>query len=262
MLSLNHRYKAADQLARKPLIILHGLFGSSANWMSFMPKFSQYRDVYAIDLRNHGRSPHDRIMTIYEMALDIEQFMESHKIDQAHILGHSLGGKVAMELALCWPEKVSSLIVGDIAPFAYTRHDREPMLRAIKDLDLDFFRNRDEVDEALKQAIPNNGIRLFMLTNLQRQKDGMKWRCNMEAIYNHQQEINSFPETDKQYSGKTTFIAGSNSDYLTPDLYPSCKNYFPNADIEVIQDAGHWLHAEKPDEFTATVLEHLKDSNV
>jgi esterase len=231
-----------------PLVLLHGLFGSNENLGGIARALSDRFTVYGMDLRNHGRSPHADSMDYVDMAADVRDTLDAHGLDAATVLGHSLGGKTAMELALSAPERVSGLVAVDIAPIAYDRrHDQE--LEALHELDLSAVRSRGDADAALADPIPNPAIRQFLLKNLSRTDNGFTWRIPLETIHAEYAKIAAAPPSAGPYDGPTLFIRGGNSDYLPEEAETTIHERFPQARIETIPDAAHWVHVDAPEAF-------------
>lgn len=239
-----------------PLVLLHGLFGSNENLGSVARALADDFSIHAMDLRNHGRSPHGAEMAYPVLAHDVLETLAAAGIERTSILGHSLGGKTAMELALSRPRHVERLIVVDIAPIPYERrHDRE--LEALHALDLEQVSSRGDADRALAEAIPNPAIRQFLLKNLVRTEDGYSWRMPLDTIYREYADIAAAPASPGPFDGPTLFIRGGNSDYITDDSEPAIHERFPNARIETIPDAAHWVHVDAPEAFLGLVREFL-----
>jgi len=242
----------------KPLIILHGLFGSLGNWNNPIKSLSSAYQVITVDLRNHGRSPHCDAMDYTLMAADIVELMKHLDISKAHILGHSMGGKVAMQLALNYPELIDKLIIVDIAPVAYGAH-HEDVFKGLFAVDLKTLKSRSEADKQLSEHIDDVAVRAFLLTNLYRaHSKEFAWRMNLQAIYNEYNHISAAP-AGNQYPKPTLFIKGANSDYLIADYKDAVLNLFPASKYKVILNAGHWPHAEKPAEFSQLVMDYLAE---
>lgn len=241
-----------------PLFIAHGLFGSGRNWTSFAKAASAARRAVTVDLRNHGDSPWDELMDYPAMASDLLALVDAEADGAATVLGHSMGGKVAMAAALSRPDAVRAMIVVDIAPVVYAQ-SHAGYIEALQAIDLDAVTRRSEADAALAKAIPEPDLRQFLLQNLDFRDGRPRWKLNLAAILSNIDALMDFPfEADKsQYEGPALFIAGGNSDYLKPDHRAAIRGYFPNAQIEVIDGAGHWVHAEKPAEFASLVTEFL-----
>ncbi len=241
----------------EPLIILHGLLGSLDNWQTLAREFAKEYSVFTIDLRNHGRSFHNDIMDYPSLANDIAEFMNEHWIYNANVLGHSMGGKTAMQLALDFPELVQKLIVVDIAPKVYVG-GHQPLFDAMLNLDVNHLQSRSEADLQLKSSIPNDNIRLFLLKNLSRNKSGgYRWKSNLNAIVNNYSKILENIDGDIPSDIPTLFIKGGNSDYIDDDE-EIIKAYFSNAKIKIIEGAGHWVHAEAPAELLGLVKNFLR----
>ena len=234
-----------------PLVILHGFLASSRNWRQIARQLSSGFHVFAPDQRNHGASPHDAVMDYPAMADDLLAFMDGQGIGSAVLLGHSMGGKVAMWFSLHYPERVSRLVVVDIAPVAY-RHSFDMILQALKRLPLDRISNRKQADDFLAEAIPEQNFRQFLLQNLILQNGHYRWRIDLEIFNRNSATITGFPNTEAlpPFYGETLFIAGSKSDYLKEE---AIKALFPEASVETIAGAGHWVHAERPADFIRLV---------
>ena len=241
-----------------PVVILHGLLGSARNWTSIAKELAASHRVYALDLRNHGRSPWAATMSFDEMAGDVAAFVERHRLGAVVLIGHSLGGKVAMRLALTRPELVERLVVVDVAPVAYT-HSFAPFVETMRRVDLATVQRRSDADLQLQAAIPDPVLRSFLLQNLVKTEAGFAWRINLEALAANMDELLGFPPPapDAAYRGPTLFIAGGRSHYVQPEHRPLTERLFPRAEHVVIADAGHWLHAERPAEFLAHVRRFL-----
>jgi pimeloyl-ACP methyl ester carboxylesterase len=232
----------------EPLIILHGLFGQSDNWTSIARKLGEQFTVYTLDLRNHGQSGHHNEMNYDVMADDLLETIDHLGIQKMHLIGHSMGGKVAMLFALKYPERLKKLIIADIGPRFYKPHHQK-ILQGLNQLDLGSLTSRTDAENELSQLIPDSGTRQFLLKNLYRNNEGgFSWRFNLPVIT---EEIDHIGE--QLPSGicttSTLFFHGGKSDYIIPSDYSEILNYFPNAEFQIMQGAGHWLHAENPTEF-------------
>jgi esterase len=243
-----------------PLIILHGLFGSLDNWRTISRKFGRYYQVFTLDLRNHGRSPHSDDFNYPLMAEDLRGFMDEHSLRSVCLLGHSMGGKAAMQFAVTYPDRVEKLVVVDIAPKDYQpRHD--DILHALVSLDLGAFARRTEIDGALKTAIPDNAVRQFLLTNLVRNEaDVFIWRMNLGAIAQHYSKIIRGLNSDRSFDKPVLFLKGENSDYIQHEDYALIAWFFPLAHLVTVSGAGHWVQAEAPAKFLSVVLDFLQSS--
>jgi len=245
--------------AGDPLVILHGLFGTLDNWQTLGRQFAEHYMVFLLDQRNHGRSPHTDDMNYPAMADDLHNFMESHWMYRAHIMGHSMGGKTAMELALHYPDMVDKLIVVDIAPKAYAG-DHLPIFEALLSVDLDQIDSRADAEEQLKLHIANYAIRQFLLKNLTRTKEGQyRWKMNLPVLYQHYQEVLGATSGNDPFEGPTLFIRGANSSYILDEDFPLIRQLFPNARIKTIPGAGHWVHADQPEMLYQIVSDFLEE---
>jgi esterase len=243
----------------KHLVVLHGLFGSARNWNTVARRLGAQHRVHALDMRNHGGSPWSDEMSYADMADDIRAYIEDNGLGQAAVLGHSMGGKAAMTLALLHPELVEKLIVADIAPVAY-RHTMISYVEAMRAVDLSKVTRRGEVDAQLAAAIPEAPIRSFLLQNLVAENGSFSWRINLAVLGDRMDEITGFPTDDfagRTFDKPTLFVAGERSDYVRESHHGEIHRLFPQARIEVIPGAGHWLHAEQPDRFVDNVLGFL-----
>ena len=242
----------------QPIILLHGIFGSSDNWLTQARMLSATFHTYALDLRNHGQSPHEDAFDYVVMAEDVLEFMETHQINDPVLIGHSMGGKVAMNFALAWPAKLRRLVVVDIAPKAYDmRH--YSILEGLKAIPIDSVASRNEADEVLSRFVPEPDVRQFLLKNLQRKSEGgFKWKLNLGAIAENISAIGA----DLQYSGTfekpTLFVRGARSNYVTDADFPRIREVFPAAEFRTLH-TGHWVPAEKPNEFVNLVAEWLRE---
>ena len=236
-----------------PVIILHGLFGTSDNWQTLAKQLATDYTVFIVDQRNHGRSPHAPEFNYELMAEDLNYFMQDKWIDEARIVGHSMGGKTAMQFALNFPEKITQLVVVDIGVQQYVG-GHETVFDALLSLDLTAVQSRKDADEKLGQTIQEYGIRQFLLKNLTRTKDGQyKWKMNLPVIHENYQAILAAITSDRTFEGPTHFIKGEKSDYLNLSEVEPIKGLFPNATFEEIKRAGHWVHAEAPKETLASL---------
>ncbi|MCJ8164732.1 alpha/beta fold hydrolase [Pontibacter sp. E15-1] len=233
----------------QPLLILHGLFGTLDNWQTLANRFAEHYNVFLVDLRNHGRSPHSEEHTYDLMADDVLELVDELGIPTPAIMGHSMGGKVAMKYALKYPTRITKLIVVDIAPKAYPPHHDE-IIDALKSVKLDGVTSRSEIDKQLAKHIKETDVRLFLMKNLYRtENNGFAWRMNLDALANNYEEIAGAITADVPFKKHTLFIKGGKSGYIKPeDMYGSIERLFTLVEIETIPDAGHWVHAQAPDE--------------
>lgn len=247
----------AEQGEGFPLIIIHGLFGSADNWRTLSKKFAgQYR-VIALDLRNHGRSPHISGMDYPAMAADVLALMDQLGLEKAHILGHSMGGKVAMQLAMNHPERLEKLIVADIAPVEYG-HDHDEVLAALYAVqNAGGAANRREADAIMAEHLDTAGVRQFLSTNLEKKDNGkLGWRVGLDQINAGYDAIMKAP-SGEAFAGPALFIRGELSAYVQDRYLPQIDALFPQNQQVTMVDCGHWLHAEKPMDFLAHVQAFL-----
>lgn len=241
----------------EPLVVLHGLFGSGDNWHGLAQRFATRFRVILPDARNHGLSPHDREMSYALMAADVRKLIAEQGIGPAHVLGHSMGGKTAMQLALSAGEQVRSLVVVDIAPRAYAPHHQQ-ILEALCGLELGSYRDRRQIEEALAQAVPDLGVRRFLLKSLSRDASGaLRWKLGLEEIRENYPRLNEALAGGGSWNGPCLFVRGENSDYVSEGDQAVIKGLFPAARIHSIPGAGHWVHADAPDQFEALVSSFL-----
>jgi esterase len=243
--------------AGPPAVILHGLLGSARNWTSIAKQLAKTHRVFATDLRNHGRSPWAATMSFDEMAGDVAAFIGAHDLGAVRLIGHSLGGKVAMRLALLRPELVERLLVVDVAPVAYG-HSFAPLLEAMRAVDLAAVQRRADAEAQLEQAVGDAATRNFLLQNLVRTEAGFAWRVNLDALAANMPELLDFPApAGAAYRGPTLFLAGGRSPYVAAEHRPLIRRLFPDAEQAVIHGAGHWVHAERPTEFLEQAQQFL-----
>ncbi|MBT7445164.1 MAG: alpha/beta fold hydrolase [Methylococcales bacterium] len=240
----------------EPVVILHGLFGSLTNWQQVAKQLATQYQVYSVDLRNHGQSPHDHSMHYTDMVADLELFLRSQSIADVHLIGHSMGGKVAMQYSLAHSEQVSSLTVVDIAPVQY-HHDFNDIIAGLKAIDLEALTGRQQAVDVLAPYVKPLGLRQFLLQNLVSNNGQYQWRINISAIEHEITNIGDFPDVDGAYLGPTLFVKGEDSDYVLPEYEAQINQWFPHAQIEGIAEAGHWVHAEQPKLFMQALLSFL-----
>ncbi|MFW6345024.1 MAG: alpha/beta fold hydrolase [Halomonas sp.] len=237
-----------------PLLLLHGLYGSSGNLNRLARRFAEQYRVIAPDLRNHGRSPHDPRMDYPAMTADVLDLLDREGLEQVAVLGHSMGGKTAMTLALTHPQRVAAVIAADIAPVAY-EHGHGSLISALQAVDVASAGSRSEVDAALAEAIPSSAVRQFLLTNLQpRDGGGYAWRIPLSILAEAVPAIQGFPELGGHYEGPVLFLYGTASDYYVPARHgETARSLFPDAEEQALEGAGHWLHAEQHEAFAQAV---------
>lgn len=240
-----------------PIVILHGLFGTLDNWQTIAKQLAKDYTVFIVDQRNHGRSPHVPEISYTLMAEDLKYFMEQQWMHQAHILGHSMGGKTAMQFALEYPEMVDRLVIVDIAPDRNVG-GHEQIFEALLALDLTQITSRREADEFLEKGISDFGVRQFLLKNLTREKTGgYRWKMNLSALHQHYAEILKEVTGAYPFEEEALFIRGERSNYITTENTPLIKTLFPKAQIESIANAGHWVHADAPELLLSAVQSFL-----
>ncbi len=238
--------------------MVHGLFGSLENLGVISRLLADNYCVYALDLRNHGRSPHRDSMTHKDSAADIVRLLDYLGLQSAHLFGHSLGGKAVMQVALDYPERVRKLLVGDIAPAA-SRGNHDNVFDGLFAVNLDEVDSRKDVDNVLAQHIVEPAVRSFILKNLVRDGEGgYSWKANIEVLYNEYEHIRAANTYTAPFNGDVLFIKGGDSNYLTQVDTPEVLARFPSAQVKVIQGTGHWLHAEKPAIFVKLIRDFLQ----
>jgi len=242
-----------------PVIILHGLFGTLDNWQTIARQLSEEYSVYILDQRNHGRSPHSDVHDYHHMAEDLQQFMDSQWMhDGAHIIGHSMGGKTAMQFALEHPDLVKKLVVVDIAPKTYPGNHFE-IFDALLSMDLDKIETRSEADELLAQRIGEEDVRLFLMKNLTRRKEGgYEFKMNLPVLRKHYGDVLAAVGGAHPFEGPALFIRGGRSKHVVDGDEILIKELFPNAAVETIPKAGHWVHADAPVHLLKLVQAFLK----
>lgn len=241
----------------RAVVLLHGLFGSSDNWHFIAQRLAESFHVFAMDHRNHGLSPHSAEMNYPLMAADVENFFVTRGLASASVLGHSMGGKTAMQFALQFPQRVEKLVVADMAPRVYApAHDK--IFAALLALDLPKYQTRQQIEDALAVEIPSLVLRRFLLKNLGRNPAGeFFWKINLRDIaesYPHLRQPVSHPES---FTKPALFIRGGKSKYINAEDEPLIRELFPQSQILTIAEASHWVHADQPDEFLRLLLEFL-----
>ncbi len=257
----------------KNLIIIHGLYGSSDNWVTIAKLLMDHFHVYLVDQRNHGQSPHNSQMDYASMAQDINEFMDHHNLKPASVMGHSMGGKTAMTFALLHPERVDKLLILDIAPKSYgsfsnyakITNDHRNIVDALLSIHPEEYNSRSEIDKALKEDIPNNMVRSFLLKNIARNEDkSLYWKLNITSISENLDQImdgfsDPIPDTHYPENKEVFLIRGGDSPYVQEEDMQHVRSYFPSAQFTSIPNAGHWLHAEQPEYFIKTVKYFLDE---
>lgn len=254
-MELNYKVFGTGQ----PVVIMHGLFGMLDNWQSIAKKLAEDYMVFILDLRNHGKSPHSNDFSYQIMAEDVREFLESKWVYEADIIGHSMGGKVAMQLALEHSDMINKLMVVDMAPKTY-KGNHETIFEALFALDLKSIGSRKEADQFLLPRIPEFSTRQFLLKNIYLDKvtREYKWKMNLSVLFDAYQDILGHNLPQDTYLGDTLFVKGENSDYINFDELEAYQEYFPNGNIVEVAGAGHWVHAEQPQAFLELAQEFLK----
>ncbi len=250
-----NRISIGDDSALPPLLIAHGLFGSARNWGAIQRRMAEDRRVIAVDQRNHGDSFRADRQTYADMAADLAKVIEAEG-RPLDLLGHSMGGKAAMVLALTRPELVNRLVVADIAPVAYG-HSQLPLVRAMQGLDLGDLSSRQAADRRLAPAVPDPGTRAFLLQSLDLKAAPPRWRLNLPVLADAMPDIVGWPGTPGRYQGPALFLAGALSNYVLPAHREAIKTQFPKSVLARIPGAGHWLHADQPRAFEAALRAFL-----
>ncbi len=243
----------------QPLLILHGLFGQSDNWSTLAKRFAAAGyEVYTIDQRNHGLSPHSEVWNYESMAADLDEFIRNHHLTKPILIGHSMGGKTAMFFALNYPDILYRLIIADIAPRSYAAH-HEAVLAALHAVDFTKIHTRKEAESAMEQWLPDYGTRQFLLKNIYWEDAGsnkMNWRFNLKTISEKYENIGVEAPANTT-TIKTLFMRGERSNYIEDSDLIDIERRFPDYELITISDAGHWIHAEKPEEFYQAVMNFI-----
>jgi pimeloyl-ACP methyl ester carboxylesterase len=247
-----------EQGTGDPIIILHGIFGSSDNWMTVARSLSSDYKVFTLDQRNHGQSFHSDKFDYPSMVNDLKKFIAEHEIVNPFIIGHSMGGKVAMNFAISFPELLKELVIVDISPRSYPIH-HDNILEGLSSIELDKLQSRNDADTQLSKYVSDSTTRNFLLKNLSRDETGnFTWKINLPVIRMKMEWVGiGLPGNDK-FEKKTLFIKGEKSNYINEQDYDLIKARFPNSEIKVIKDAGHWVHAEQPELFITLLNDFLK----
>jgi esterase len=244
----------------RPLVMLHGLFGSLDNFLGVAPKLAETFSLFLVDLRNHGLSPHNPEMNYSVMADDVAEFFDRHALARANLLGHSMGGKAAMQFALSFPERVEKLVVVDIAPRAYPP-DHDKMFKALLALDLKHFESRRQMEEVLAPDIPDLVVCRFLLKNLKSPSSSssshFEWRIPLDILFENYSNICAAIPPHAPFPGPALFLRGGKSHYVSDDGLSQIHKLFPQAKVETISGAGHWVHADAREEFLQRTLRFL-----
>ena len=243
----------------EPLIILHGLFGNQGNWGQHAKVLANTFAVYGMDHRNHGRSEWDDHMTYDDLANDVRQTMKLYGLDSAHFIGHSMGGKTAMQLALSFPEMVRKLVSVDIMPVKY-QPQHTAIFSGLKELNLDMIDSRVDADEILADHVKEKPVRDFLLANLMKDEDGnFSWRMNLDIIRKEYNNLIAGLNGNGPFEGQVLFVKGGKSDYILKKYEKETLKMFPNSQIQELKQCGHWLHSEEPELFQSLVYKFLKE---
>ncbi len=242
----------------EPLIILHGYFGMGDNWKSLAKKFAKKFEVHLIDQRNHGRSFHSDDFTYELLVEDLYEYCTHYNLKKINLIGHSMGGKTAMLFSVSYSELVKKLVVVDISPKYFPPH-HQFILEALNAVNFEKVKTRREIENIFKQYIDEEGIRQFLLKNVYwKEKGKLAYRFNLESLTENNQEVGEALPSFTVFENPTLFLKGENSGYITTEDIPLIQAHFPNSTIEVIKNAGHWLHAENPTDFYRIVLAFLE----
>mgnify|MGYP000420874086 CR=1 FL=1 len=236
------------------LVILHGLFGSSDNWRALAKQLATRAQIITVDLRNHGRSPHSSEQTYELMADDLATLARDLNLSTIDLIGHSVGGKVAMVFSQRYPELLRKLVVVDIAPRAYD-DEHSAIFKALLNLDLSLYSTRNELDKELSLSLPNKAVRQFLLMNLSVDNDELSWRINLPVLYDVYPKLLNKVCEGQQHSAPSCFIRGGRSNYIQEQDIAEIELSFPNSIIVTIPQAGHWVHADAPEPFLNKIIE-------
>ncbi|MCH9699162.1 MAG: alpha/beta fold hydrolase [Gammaproteobacteria bacterium] len=261
MQTVDLKYVVRGDRANPVVIILHGLFGSSRNWSYFIDRLAEQYFVCAPDLRNHGQSPHSEHMDYPVMAADVVAFLDQQGIEKSIVIGHSMGGKVAMCLALMYPKLISRLVVVDIAPVRYN-NTFSSIFKGLNSLPLDLIKSRQQADDDLAGYVKQADVRQFLLQNLVNRSGRYQWRIPVQTLERSIEHINGFPElpVGLNYDQPALLIHGGKSDYVLPEHVALMDEYFPGHTRQQIDDAGHWVHSEQPQHVLNALIEFMADS--
>ena len=239
------------------VVILHGLFGSLDNWMTHARFLSKEGyEVYLVDQRNHGKSPHEEGHNYDLMASDLHEFLNDHNIKNPFLIGHSMGGKAVMQYAMNYKHSIKKLVVVDIAPKYYPPH-HGTIIDAFRSVDIQKITSRKEAQESMESHISDFGVMQFLLKNLDRTSDGYQWKVNLDVIIDNIESVGSTYDFVESQEVETLFIRGSKSDYILNEDRTLLKMHFPNSNLLTIKDAGHWVHAEQYENFIKVLHYYL-----
>ena len=253
-MKLFHRFLGGEG---RPLLVLHGLFGSSKNWISNGKALTKYRQVHLLDLRNHGESPHSEIHSLQEMAHDLKDYILDLQ-DKPDLLGHSMGGLTCTLVSLLHPELIGSPIIVDISPRSYPVKFGNEFLAL--EMDVSGFQSREEIDRKMQEFIPDTFLRQFLQMNLEKTETGYRWKINVDAIKSGREKSLQFPDNLRPFTGNSLFILGEKSEYITESDPDIIRTLFPHARIEIIPGGGHYLHYFQSDIFLEVCGKFLGNS--
>ena len=244
----------------RPLVVLHGFLGSSDNWRAMRKRFVVKYKVFSVDQRNHGNSPHSSMMNYIVMTEDLREFLSEQGLSNVCLLGHSMGGKVAMQFATESPEWIDKLVIVDISPKAYPP-SHQLLLDAMQNLELRRLKTYGEVEAALAQSISDASLRKFVVTNLARNSNGdLYWRIGLDSLAANYDQLIKPPAISNSFDKPTCFVRGAQSNFIADQDLASIREYFPRAEFHTIPNAGHWVHIDAPEEFHRVVDEYLSRS--
>lgn len=254
-------YKALGNKSKPCLMIVHGLFGTLDNWQSLARKWAENFYVISVDVRNHGRSFHSDTMRIEDCALDLWKVLKKEEIVHCHLLGHSMGGKIAMEFAAQYPENLNSLIVVDVAPYPYPPHHAD-VFEMLQNIRLNQYLDRDQIEEAIRHYLEGEGVVQFMMKNIRRNAvtNQFEWKFNSKVLERNYLEIIQFTP-QRGFNGHVLFVGGENSQYITQETSINIFDMYPKAELEFVKNAGHWVHADNPTDFYTLVSAFLSKVN-
>ena len=252
-------YRVSGKVDGPPIIFLHGLFASSKNWQSIVKRLSDSYRLINIDLPNHGNSPHTTLPNYEEILEGLDDLIQEEvPTEKVTLIGHSMGGKVGMLFALLHPDRIDKLVVEDISPRVYVPKFF-PLLQAMKNMDLSCVSSRRDADKLLAVDVPDPLLRMFLMTNLVYSDEGYRWRLNLDGLIAAGPAMVDFPGGDRVYHGPVLFIRGGDSSYVLEEDSIHRERYFPSARLETIEKAGHWVHAQHPEEFVALLRPFLEE---
>ena len=241
----------------KPLVILHGLLGSLDNWVTVSKYLSKSYKIYIIDLPNHGKSYHSQVFSYEDMSNDLDSFFNKNGLTNFSLLGHSMGGKLALKYTDMFEDKIDKLIIVDIANKSYGINRFDHIFKAMFSISLNNLKSRSDADNAISNLIKNEGERNFILKNLKRTAYGFKWTPNIMLLHRKLSDISSKINLRRKVKNNTLFLLGENSNYFNDEDENNLSDEFENYSIKKIQNSGHWVHAENPKDFITSVLDFL-----